>query len=80
MCHHVGAVAGLGLDQLGHRQVIRSPLQGRTNVTGKTPGWNGALNALAMHYGDRITHRLSDTPEGSARRQNRMRVCPSIRN
>nr|WP_220126837.1 transposase [Actinomadura madurae] len=35
--------------------VIRSPLKGRTNVTGKTRGWKTALNALALHYGDRIT-------------------------
>jgi hypothetical protein len=24
------------------------------NVTGKTPGWKAALNALSLHYGDRI--------------------------
>ncbi|GAA2171882.1 IS256 family transposase [Actinomadura napierensis] len=35
--------------------VIRQPLKGRPNVTGKTPGWKAALNALSLHYGDRIT-------------------------
>ncbi|WP_179849313.1 IS256 family transposase [Actinomadura luteofluorescens] len=35
--------------------VIRQPLKNRPNVTGKTPGWKAALNALALHYGDRIT-------------------------
>jgi len=27
----------------------------RTNVTGGTPGWKEAINALTMYYGDRIT-------------------------
>lgn len=35
--------------------VIRNPLKGRTNITGQTRGWKTALNALALHYGDRIT-------------------------
>lgn len=35
--------------------VIRQPLKNRPNVTGKTPGWKAALNALALHYGERIT-------------------------
>jgi transposase-like protein len=35
--------------------VIRSPIKNRANVTGKTPGWKKALNALALYYGDRIT-------------------------
>jgi putative transposase len=35
--------------------VIRSPLKNRANVTGKTPGWKEALNALTLYYGDRIT-------------------------
>jgi putative transposase len=35
--------------------VIRSPLKNRANVTGGTPGWKAALNALTMYYGDRIT-------------------------
>ncbi|MBO2448202.1 IS256 family transposase [Actinomadura barringtoniae] len=35
--------------------VIRSPAKGRTNVTGTTRGWKAALNALSLHYGDRIT-------------------------
>jgi putative transposase len=35
--------------------VIRSPLKNRANVTGKTPGWKTALNALSLYYGDRIT-------------------------
>jgi putative transposase len=35
--------------------VIRSPMKNRANVTGKTHGWKTALNALSLHYGDRIT-------------------------
>ncbi|MEV0409200.1 IS256 family transposase [Actinoallomurus sp. NPDC050550] len=35
--------------------VIRSPRKNRANVTGKTPGWKAALNALSLYYGDRIT-------------------------
>ena len=35
--------------------VIRMPQQNRLNVTGKTPGWKEAINALTMYYGDRIT-------------------------
>jgi hypothetical protein len=35
--------------------VIRNPHKNRTNVTGKTPGWKAALNALSLYYGDRIT-------------------------
>nr|WP_207394100.1 transposase [Actinomadura formosensis] len=35
--------------------VIRQPLKNRPNVTGKSPGWKTALNALSLHYGDRIT-------------------------
>jgi transposase-like protein len=35
--------------------VIRSPQKNRANVTGKTPGWKAALNALSLYYGDRIT-------------------------
>ncbi|MFI0454619.1 IS256 family transposase [Actinomadura sp. 6N118] len=35
--------------------VIRNPLKGRSNVTGTTRGWKAALNALSLHYGDRIT-------------------------
>jgi putative transposase len=35
--------------------VIRTPQHNRTNVTGGTPGWKEALNALTMYYGDRIT-------------------------
>lgn len=35
--------------------VIRSPIKNRANVTGGTPGWKTALNALTMYYGDRIT-------------------------
>lgn len=35
--------------------VIRTPLKGRTNVTGRTTGWKAALNVLAMFYGERIT-------------------------
>ena len=26
----------------------------RTNLTGKTNGWKAILNALTVHYGDRI--------------------------
>ena len=35
--------------------VIRSRLKRRTNVTGETPGWKEAINALTMYYDDRIT-------------------------
>ncbi|MER6808146.1 transposase [Spirillospora sp. NPDC000708] len=35
--------------------VIRQPLKGRPNMTGNTTGWKAALNALSLHYGDRIT-------------------------
>jgi putative transposase len=35
--------------------VIRTPIKNRANVTGGTPGWKEALNALTMYYGDRIT-------------------------
>jgi transposase-like protein len=35
--------------------VIRSPIKNRANVTGGTPGWKAALNALTIYYGDRIT-------------------------
>ncbi len=35
--------------------VIRTPIKNRTNVTGGTPGWKEAINALTMYYGDRIT-------------------------
>ena len=35
--------------------VIRTPQKNRTNVTGGTPGWKEAINALTMYYGDRIT-------------------------
>ena len=35
--------------------VIRTPHKNRTNVTGGTPGWKEAINALTMYYGDRIT-------------------------
>ncbi|MCW2859711.1 MAG: transposase, mutator type [Actinoallomurus sp.] len=35
--------------------VIRSPHKNRANVTGQTPGWKTALNALSLYYGDRIT-------------------------
>jgi putative transposase len=35
--------------------VIRSPLKNRANVTGKTPAWKAALNALSLYNGDRIT-------------------------
>jgi len=35
--------------------VIRTPIKNRANVTGATPGWKAALNALTMYYGDRIT-------------------------
>src|SRR6185369_16529858 len=35
--------------------VIRTPRPNRANVTGKTGGWKAALNALALHYGDRVT-------------------------
>ena len=34
--------------------VIRTPQKNRTNVTGGTPGWKEAINALTMYYGDRI--------------------------
>ncbi|MER6817636.1 transposase [Spirillospora sp. NPDC000708] len=34
---------------------IRQPLKGRPNVSGETPGWKAALNALSLYYGDRIT-------------------------
>ena len=32
-----------------------TPGTNRANVTGKTPGWKKALNALALYYGERIT-------------------------
>ena len=35
--------------------VIRTPHHNRLNVTGQTPGWKEAINALTMYYGDRIT-------------------------
>lgn len=35
--------------------VIRTPIKNRAHVTGATPGWKAALNALTMYYGDRIT-------------------------
>jgi transposase-like protein len=35
--------------------VIQNPQKNRTNVTGGTPGWKEAINALTMYYGDRIT-------------------------
>jgi transposase-like protein len=35
--------------------VIRSPHKNQANMTGKTPGWKAALNALSLYYGDRIT-------------------------
>jgi transposase-like protein len=35
--------------------VITTPQQNRANVTGGTPGWKEAINALTMYYGDRIT-------------------------
>ena len=35
--------------------VIRTPQKNRLNVTGGTPGWKEAINALTMYYGDRIT-------------------------
>jgi putative transposase len=35
--------------------VIKTPIKNRANVTGATPGWKAALNALTMYYGDRIT-------------------------
>ena len=35
--------------------VIATPQKNRTNVTGGTPGWKEAINALTMYYGDRIT-------------------------
>ena len=35
--------------------VIATPRKNRTNVTGGTPGWKEAINALTMYYGDRIT-------------------------
>ena len=35
--------------------VIRTPQHSRLNVTGQTPGWKEAINALTMYYGDRIT-------------------------
>jgi len=35
--------------------VIRTPIKNRTNVTGGTPGWKEAINALTMYYGDKIT-------------------------
>jgi len=28
---------------------------GRSNLTGKTNGWKHILNALSVHYGDRVT-------------------------
>jgi len=28
----------------------------RANLTGKTNGWKHILNALTVHYGDRITN------------------------
>ncbi|GAB3512512.1 IS256 family transposase [Amycolatopsis cihanbeyliensis] len=34
--------------------VINNPLKNRSNITGKVVGWKQALNALAMHYGDRL--------------------------
>ena len=34
--------------------VIATPQKNRANVTGSTPGWKTALNALTMYYGDRI--------------------------
>jgi transposase-like protein len=35
--------------------VIPNPHKNRANVTGQTPGWKTALNALSLYYGDRIT-------------------------
>lgn len=35
--------------------VIQSPRKNRTKVTGGTPGWKEAINALTMYYGDSIT-------------------------
>jgi transposase-like protein len=34
--------------------VIATPQKNRLNVTGATPGWKEAINALTMYYGDRI--------------------------
>ncbi len=30
----------------------------RTNLTGKTNGWKAILNALTVHYGDRIADHI----------------------
>jgi putative transposase len=35
--------------------VIATPRKNRLNVTGGTPGWEEAINALAMYHGNRIT-------------------------
>jgi putative transposase len=35
--------------------VIRTPQKNRADVTGGTPGWKEAINALTTYYGDRIT-------------------------
>jgi len=32
-----------------------STIKNRTNVTGGTPGWKEAINALTMYYRDKIT-------------------------
>ena len=32
----------------------------RTNLTGKTNGWNHTLNAPTVHYGDRIAATIND--------------------
>jgi transposase-like protein len=34
--------------------VLINPLKNRSNITGKTVGWNQVLNTLAMYYGDRL--------------------------
>jgi len=35
--------------------VIQNPQKNRANVTGGTPGWKEAIDALTMYYGERIT-------------------------
>jgi putative transposase len=36
-------------------RVVRTSRTNRANVTGKTGGWNAALNAPALYYSVRIT-------------------------